>query len=212
MTRARILLWTVPTAFYVLFCCWYTNLSGPLSDAEIAHYTGILARNGAVPERLAQMRRFMETDTGRQFIMLNVIDMARDPPPVAGVASGESADALLARYMEYMWSALLKRACHPVFVGDAVAPALDVSGIAGAEHWSRGALMRYRSRRDALEIATNPEFGGRHEFKMAALEKTIAFPVEPQLYLSDVRFLLLLLLLASVGVADAAIYRRRDTR
>jgi hypothetical protein len=208
VSRSRVLLWAVPAGLYLAFCWWYTNTSGALTDAEIERYAQILASNGAAPDRVAEMRRFMATDTGRQFIMVNVIDMAKNPPSVDGAPPGASADALLDRYMEYMWPALLARACHPVLVGDAVAPALDLVGIDGAQRWSRAALMRYRSRRDVLDIATNPAFSGRHEFKMAALEKTIAFPVETQLYLSDLRVLLFVVLLALMAIVDIVLYSR----
>ena len=39
--------------------------------------------------------------------------------------------------------------------------------------WPVGAGMRYRSRRDLLEIATNPAFAGRHEFKVAAIPGSV---------------------------------------
>ncbi len=87
---------------------------------------------------------------------------------------------------------------------------MDIVGIEGAEQWTSAALMRYRSRRDLLEIALNPVFAGKHDFKMAALDKTIAYPVEAQLYLSDPRLLLLLILLAAISLLDLLIYRRRS--
>lgn len=205
----RRLLWTVPALGYLLFCFWYTDLSGPLTKAEIDGHLATLAQGGAAPERIAHVRQFLEADTGRQFVMVNLLDMAAAPPTVDGVAPGASADDLMGLYMEHMYPALLKRACHPVFVGDAVFDALDIVGIDGAEQWSRAALMRYRSRRDMIEITTNPAFAGRHDFKMAALEKTIAFPVETVLYLSDPRLLLALLLLAAVALTDIALYGRR---
>ena len=96
--------------------------------------------------------------------------------------------------MEHMYPELLKRASHPIFSGNAVFYSMDVLGIEGAERWTQAALMRYRSRRDIVEIASNPVFQGKHEFKIAALDKTIAYPVETQLYLSDPRLLLLLVL------------------
>lgn len=208
--RARGLLWAIPAGLYLVFCGWYTNLSGALTSAEIERYAALLTEHGALPERVAQMRRFMETDTGAQFIMVNVIDMAHSPPAVEGAPPNATADDLMDRYMQYMWPALLRRACHPVFLGNAVFEALDVVGIEGARQWSRAALMRYRSRRDVLEIATNPAFSGSHAFKTAALEKTIAFPVGTQIYLSDLRLLLAIVLIAAVALADIAIYGRRS--
>jgi hypothetical protein len=69
--------------------------------------------------------------------------------------------------------------------------------------------MRYRSVRDMLEISTNPAFSGRHEFKLAAMTKTIAFPTAPVVYLSDARILLFVLLLALVAVVDIVAFHRR---
>ena len=59
--------------------------------------------------------------------------------------------------------------------------------------WTTGAGMRYRSRRDMLDIATNPAFAGSHEFKVAAMRKTIAFPIDPWIQLGDPRLVLALL-------------------
>jgi hypothetical protein len=45
-----------------------------------------------------------------------------------------------------------------------------------------------------LEITSNPDFGGSHEFKVAAMRKTIAFPIDPWMQLGDPRLVLALLL------------------
>tara|TARA_B100000959_G_scaffold12825_1_gene12639 strand:+ start:326 stop:499 length:174 start_codon:yes stop_codon:yes gene_type:complete len=45
----------------------------------------------------------------------------------------------------------------------------------------------------------------RHEFKIAALDKTIAYPIEMQLYLSDPRLLLGLILLIVTLMLDKLI-------
>jgi hypothetical protein len=76
------------------------------------------------------------------------------------------------------------------------------------EKWSTGAGMRYRSRRDMLEIASNPAFAGSHEFKVAAMRKTIAFPIDPWLQLGDPRVVLALLL----GLIGCALSWREATR
>jgi hypothetical protein len=204
----RALLWAATGSVYLIFALWYTNLSGPLTKAEIDHYTALLEQEGATPERIAQVRGFLEADTGRQFIMVNLIDMADAPPQIPGAPANATAEDLLDVYMAHMYRELFKRACHPVFVGDAVFAPLDVVGVERAEAWPRTALMRYRSRRDMIEIATNPAFRERHAFKIAAFDKTIAYPVETVLYLSDARVLLFVVLLAIVATADLVLYRR----
>jgi len=203
------LLWGVPALFYVLFCVWYTDLGGPLRSDEIESFSVRLQEVGLGPQQLERIRRFMEDDSGRQFLMVNNIDMNEDPPDVEGAEPGESADQLMDRYMEHMYAELLKRASHPVVYGDAVFRVLDVVGIEGAESWDAGALFRYRSRRTFLEVISNPETLGRHEFKVAALEKTIAYPIETVIYLGDPRLLLGLTLLSLVALTDIALYGRR---
>ncbi|MGI9316347.1 MAG: hypothetical protein ACR2QW_03345, partial [bacterium] len=69
-------------------------------------------------------------------------------------------------------------------------------------------LFRYRSRRTLMDILSNPDFMGEHHFKHAALEKTIAYPIEPQLYLGDLRWLLGLFMLALTALLDALVLSR----
>jgi hypothetical protein len=128
--------------------------------------------------------------------------MHETPLPIEGVAPGMTSDEVLAKYMEFMTPALFSRACHPVLYGRAAAQALEMFGIEGVRDWSVGAGMRYRSRRDMLEIATNPGFQGPHEFKVASMRKTIAFPIDPWFQLGDPRLILaLLFLVIGLGVS-----------
>lgn len=185
--------WGVLAVLWLAFTLWYTNLSGPLSDAEIDAWLARAAEQGRQGETLARLERFMREDDGRHFVMVNALDLAP-----------EGAEENLGRYMAHMWPALLSRACHPIFAGSAIAEALDLSGIGeaagGAQVWDQGALMRYRSRRDLVEIALDPAFEAPHAFKLAALTKTIAFPVAPALNPADPRLLSLLVLLV-IGLA-----------
>ena len=206
--NSRMMLWILPWALYLVFAFWYTNTGGPLTQEEIADFTDQMRASGRSEEQITSLRRFMEEDTGRQFLMLNNIDMSEDPPDVEGAEPGENADELLARYMAYMYPALFKRACHPIYVGSAVFQSMDIVGIENAEHWDRAALMRYRSRRDILEIISNPAFQGRHDFKQAALNKTIAYPLENVIYLADPRLLLALIVLAVTALLDNILRRR----
>lgn len=206
----RALLWLVPLLVFLLFSAWYTDMAGPLKPDEIERFSKKLRENGGSEESIARIREFMEADTGRQFLMVNVIDMNEDPPDVPGAAPGESAQQLMGRYMEHMYPALLLRASHPVMMGTAIFSNMDTVGITGADNWTMGALMRYRSRRTLMEIVTNPAFMGSHEFKMAALDKTIAYPIEMNLYYSDLRLLLGLLLLSVTAVLDILLFRRRS--
>ena len=200
---ARIKLWLVPVLLYAMFVFWYTDFAGPLSDTEISDLVSKMKNNGSSPEKIAMVEKFAREDSGRQFLMVNNIDYNEDPGDVEGAEAGETAEQLMARYMEHMIPATLSRACHPVIMGTAINSSMDILGIEGAEDWNASALFRYRSRRDFLEIVTNPAFAGKHHFKTAALDKTIAYPIETSLYLGDPRLLLGLILLALTALVDS---------
>ena len=202
--------WLILGAVYIGFFFWYTDMGGKLSQEEIQifikkHEQNII-NDGVSPDseefqlRIDFLKRFMEEDNGKQFIMVNNIEMNKNPGYVVGANPGESADQLMSRYMEYMWPNLLKRASHPIFMSNAVYQSMDLVGIEGAETWDQAALMRYKSRRTMMEIVTNPNMMNRHGFKIAALQKTIAYPVEPFGFYSDMR-LIFGMLIAIVGLS-----------
>ena len=202
--------WLILGAVYIGFFFWYTDMGGKLSQEEIQifikkHEQNII-NDGVSPDseefqlRIDFLKKFMEEDNGKQFIMVNNIEMNKNPGDVVGANPGESADQLMSRYMEYMWPNLLKRASHPIFMSNAIYQSMDLVGIEGAETWDQAALMRYKSRRTMMEIVTNPNMMNRHDFKIAALQKTIAYPVEPFGFYSDMR-LIFGMLIAIVGLS-----------
>lgn len=211
----RIKLWLFSMTIYALFVFWYTDFSGPLSDTEVNQFVTTLSERGSDPDTIAQLEGFLRNDTGRQFLMLNNIDMNRQPAIVESATSAQSADRLMSKYMAHIFPELLKRASHPVIFGTAVHTAVDITGIEDAEEmavWSDGALFRYRSRRALMEIVANPDLQDSHRYKLAALNKTIAYPIETQLYLGDMRVLLGLVLLSLTALFDSIKLARQSKR
>ncbi len=195
MSRTKAL-WIALAAIYALFFSWYTSFGGPLTTEEQARYMDYFKNGqyGDNAELLARMEKFMADDTGDDFVMINVIDLYDTPLQVDGVEPGETSADVLEKYMAFMTPELLARASHPVLYGQAASNAMDLMNADGMEQWTTGAGMRYRSRRDMLEISTNPDFGGAHIYKIAAMEKTIAFPIDPWFHMGDPRLLLALFL------------------
>lgn len=203
-----VVLWAVSVSIYAAFFAWYTNLSGPLTDQEVEERLQLMRDRNAAPERIAVIEGFMRSDTGDDLVMINLLDMNEAPPVLPATGSGADADELMDHYMEHMYRELLTRASHPVFFGIAVADAMDIQGMDGGSHWERAGLVRYRSRRDLLDIALDPRFSERHDYKIGALAKTIAYPVEPTLHPGDPRLLLALLLTAITAVIHLVAFRR----
>jgi len=207
---SRRKLWLGLFVLYALFFSWYTDFGGPLTEAEIQAYISKTENFdlGGDPSARGALLEFLRNDTGGQFLMFNAVDLAQDPPQMEGAPPDADGQTLVDLYMEHMIPALLSRANHPVVVGKSVANSLDLLGIEGAEAWSDGAIMRYRSRRTFIDIIGNPEFYRRHDFKLAGLEKTIAYPVEPRIYVGDLRLLLGLFMLAITALLDARLARK----
>lgn len=182
--RGVVALWAILAAVYVGFRVWYDGGGGPLTPQEVEHYVSIFERRGAEPARVATLREFLASDTGSDFVMANFIRY-RDAP---------DAQADMDRYMAHMYPALFRRACHPLLAGPVLAGALDLWGIENAERWSMVGLVRYRSRRDMLEIATDPAFADAHRYKIAAMQQTIAIPTDPFLNPGSPRWLVALVL------------------
>ena len=203
-------IWLAIALIYGAFFYWYTSFGGPLTDEEIERYMSSFENRSPAPspELLARFRGFMESDTGDDFVMLNVIDMYDTPLQIEGVEPGQTSAEVAGKYMAFMYPELFSRASHPVMFGQATSDALEVFNAPGMEVWDQGALMRYRSRRDLLEIASNPGFQGPHEFKEAAMAKTIAFPLDPWFQLGDPRLVLALLLL-TLGFGASLVAARR---
>ena len=202
--------WLVLTVLYALFFSWYTSFGGPLGDEEIARYTEVLQGLGRRnPDSLSAWLHFMETDTGDDFVMINAIELHETPVPGPGVDPSDTSDDVMAKYTRPFLAQALRNAAHPVLLGSAAAPALDLWGIDGASEWTTGGLVRYRSRRDLLEQAifiSQLEGHNIHDFKIAAIEKTIAYPLDPWFQLGDPRLVLALVFLViglSVQLAAA---------
>lgn len=203
-------LWGLSLSIWLLFTVWYTDFGGPLTDSEIRQGLQNLSVRGGSPELAKELVAFLKNDSGDQFIMVNNLQLNPDPPPMPGFAEGGTAAEYTDHYMEHMYVQLLKRASHPVFVATGQGFVADITGIdrESASGWDSAALFRYRSRRSFLEIITHPEMGDRHDYKIAALNKTIAYVVEPVFYLSDLRFILLLILGLLTALIDIAIFGR----
>lgn len=186
--------WIVLGALYAAFFSWYTSFAGPLSEDEIEHYTALLISNGEGVNR-DRWIDFMKSDTGDSFAMWNAVDLLETPQRIEGVDPEETTQQVIERYARPFFTLAIAHASHPVLSGSSAAPALDIWGIEGGDEWDQGVLVRYRSRRDVMEIMEEmlSSDSGIHSFKVAAVEKTIAFPLDPWFHPGDPRLLLALL-------------------
>jgi hypothetical protein len=173
--------WVAALLLYGAFWLWYVGIPRPLTPAEIDAYLAKVsaAELGVSAEQFARMHRFLEADDGREFFMLNLVRI--NPGSVVAPGSSEPSDArtALEGYTRHFMPALFRRGGHPAFFGRAASGYLEEWNVAADPGWSFGAAIRYRSRRDMIELVTDPRFANAHAFKTAAIASTFAFPTTP---------------------------------
>ncbi len=166
------LIWLGAALAYAAFYAWYVGFRHRLTEAEVDALCAELGLHWPA-ERIAPIRGFLRSDTGREFFMANLVKLRTH------TASGERGSVAIQRYQRPFFKLILKHGCHPIAVGIAASSALECWGIEQAESWTAVALVRYRSRRDLAEILLTPAFRALHPHKENAVEKTIAFAGDP---------------------------------
>lgn len=182
MTSAII--WGAAALAYLTFRGWYDNWRGPLTPAEIDALMARADRGAAGSDTArAAIRAFLEADDGREFVMFNLVKTTRDlvPDPLGG--PDKPGIDLLNRYARHFIRVLVRRGGHPLLVRRKIGGYVDSWAAGEDPGWSVIGLMRYRSRRDMMLLALDPEFARHHPDKLAGTLATFSFPTAPQLSL-----------------------------
>lgn len=202
-------IWAALVLVYGAFYVWFNPLSGPLSAQEVEHYIGIIDSRGADSERVNTLRAFLEGDDGQPFYMLNLITLNDTPKAVDGVEPGQSSQQILDKYTaDHMIPEMLKRGSMPMMFGARTGPTMELWGVESDRNWQSVGLVRYRSRRDMMEIVTGPGFKDAHVFKAAAMAKTVAFPTDTNILNPNVLVPLVLLV---IGLFATTLIRNKQS-
>lgn len=181
MNSIVLSIWAAALVLYGGFWLWYVGIPRPLSAAEIDAHLALVARSEMPlePVQLERLRAFLEHDDGREFFMVNLIRLQDGPVTAPGGGEPQSAREVVEGYSQHFMPALFRRAGHPAFMGRAAGGYLEQWGVAPDPGWSAGAAIRYRSRRDMIELVNDPRFANAHAFKRAGISNTLAFPTTP---------------------------------
>jgi hypothetical protein len=177
-------IWVITVLLYVVFRLWYDGLRKPLTAEEVEEYTRLLEeRDGAGDEvDLAVMRKFLEEDDGKEFIMMNLLQYNPSPMKHPDTGRDARAESILQEYFKPFMGQVIRRAGHPVIAGRAVGGYLDAWNTPPDPGWHGAGLIRYRSRRDIIELSlASTKFQDLHKYKVAALKQTISFPTQIQM-------------------------------
>ena len=197
MTPARSTL-LVTSLLYALFFFWYGGSSVPLTPEEADTIIDEIEKNAKAhsgaqfdPALIDSFRVLTRNDDGHEFHMLNLMRLRQKAVYPEGYAAAVIPELLI-------------RGSLPILIGNyssAFIPAHPASD------WDQIGIVRYRSRRDMLEMAREMSLRGGGEHKWASLEETIVFPIKPVFDLVFVRGVVFIVFF-SIGGAVAFGLRR----
>jgi hypothetical protein len=124
------------------------------------------------------LRCFLESDDGKEFVMCNLVRLHPHPVPHPLTGALTQPRELLDEYVRQFVVTLLLRGGHPVVASRKVGGYIDAWNAAPDPGWTVSAMMRYRSRRDMMLLASDVRFKQAHPFKLAAIAQTYSFPTQ----------------------------------
>lgn len=184
--HARRWPWFAAAAVYVLFLLWHEPwLKSPLTAAELEFaLRGMDANQQVSKEEKDALRSFFSQDDGKPFYNLNLMLFAdravyADGMTRLGIVTGADANDA---YAKMVVPHLLKRGSYPIFASSKISNLLSENA-SGADFFQEVAIVRYRSRRDMLDMILDPKFKEGSPHKFAALAKNVAVPTSGVLVL-----------------------------
>jgi hypothetical protein len=166
-----LIIWAVAIALYGLFYSWYIGFRQKVTTEEVALMITRYQNDSAIaPEQAASLSLFLGNDDGKDFVMVNLLHLKQ---PL------KESRAKLETYQKIFLGRLFKKAGHPVMFGRAASTNIENLNCDMANNWTAFGMVRYRSRRDFLEILEDTIGSQHHQLKLDALQKTLAFPSAP---------------------------------
>ncbi len=163
-------IWGIAALLYVGFWFWYIGISRKITSDEVESTINLLqTRSNYSVKQIDAIRHFFEQDDGKDFVMVNLLEL-KEPM--------QQSRKNLAAYQKVFLGNLLKRAGHPVFIARAASGNLEDIGC-GTDNWTAAGMVRYRSRRDLLEVLPATVGSEHHELKLESLVRTFAYPGAP---------------------------------
>ena len=170
----------VAATLYAGFLLFYNNWRGKLTREEIDTMLAQAEAQGAADlNDLSIVRKFLEEDDGREFVMVNLVrvpdTMVIDPDTGAQVPASDMMKA----YSKAFMPRLIKHGGHPALAAHKVGGYVDAWKVGPDPGWSIVGFMRYRSRRDMLKMVVDPTFKDAHKYKLLGVGETFSFPTRP---------------------------------
>ena len=190
------LLWLIALLTYALFYCWYVGFRSRVTPAEVEETMAILDAGLVDETRKSHLRHFLANDDGKDFVMVNLLELAKPRK--------ESSKNLNA-YQKIFLGQLLRKAGHPILIARAASGNVENVACQEFDNWTAAGMVRYRSRRDLMEILPATIGSEHHELKLSALDKTFAFPASPWFVVGGPKLLVPLLIALIAAVTQLSV-------
>jgi hypothetical protein len=193
---APTLIWLIALLTYALFYCWYIGFRSRVTPAEIERTMATLDAGLVDETRKSHLRHFLANDDGKDFVMVNLLELAKPRK--------ESSKNLNA-YQKIFLGQLLRKAGHPILIARAASGNIENVACQEFDNWTAAGMVRYRSRRDLMEILPATIGSEHHELKLSALDKTYAFPASPWFVVGGPKLLVPLLIALIAAVTQLSV-------
>ncbi|MBL6893777.1 MAG: hypothetical protein ISR26_02135 [Porticoccaceae bacterium] len=188
-----IVIWIIALSLYALFWLWYCGVKGRLSKHEVEIFISSFEAKGLSESALLNIREFLEQDDGREFFMVNLLQI-KSPK--------RESQKLLMGYFKKFMSGMIPRGGHPLFLAKAAARNIENLNCEHADNWSSVGIIRYRSRRDFAQIVLNTFGSEHHADKLLSLKKTLAFPSTTTFFFGSPKIIIALVLGLAAAVTQ----------
>jgi len=189
---SAVMIWIIAVLAYVAFWFWYVGFQKKVTPQEVAATLSIFEHDDTwTATQKEHLRNFLLDDDGKDFVMVNLLHL-KSPKK-------ESLEKLNT-YQKIFLGSLLRKAGHPIMIARAASGNVENVACDHADDWSAAGMIRYRSRRDLMNILPATIGSEHHGLKLESLEKTFAFPASPWFMFGGPRIVVALgiALLASV--------------
>lgn len=169
---------------YAAFWCWYVGFRKKITPEEVDQTMSLFGSDGSWNEKQQEsLRHFLANDNGKDFVMVNLLHLK---------SPRRESRKKLAIYQKIFLGALLRKAGHPVMIATAASGNIENVACDHADDWGAAGMIRYRSRRDLMEMLPATIGSKHHHLKLESLEKTFAFPSSPWFMLGGPRIVVAL--------------------
>ena len=194
--RRNLIIWGTLFAAFGAFLFWHMPRHPALTpESWRAQLTGAGIAHDELPPAFAA---FFDSDNGRPFYMINIQDFRTQAVyPDGQFPEIEEARDAARLYGQGVVPQLLLRGSYPMFMATPLQTLLQTMP-ADTARFEDVAIVRYRSRRDFLDMMASAPFQSVLIHKWASLDGTIVLPMSHSFTASPV--LVLALILTGIGV------------